>query len=47
MRKLQVLLESNIYIDIYIPQNFTRDEISAHIDQIFGSEFWHKYNEYA
>ena len=46
MRKLQVLLESKIYKDIYVPEDFTKDEISSHIAQVFGSGSWHKYSEY-
>ena len=36
VKKLQVLLGSDAYKDIYVPSVFTSDDISAHCEQLFG-----------
>jgi hypothetical protein len=47
MKKIQVLLEDNSYKDIYVPIEFTEDEVTPHLDQLFGVDTWHKYRECA
>ena len=46
MKKLQVLLEGDTFKDIYVPVEFTDDEVTPHLDQLFGEDFWCTYREY-
>ena len=46
MKKLQVLLEDNRYVDIFVPESFGDTEIADHCDQLFGETTWHNHKEY-
>ena len=45
MKKLQVLLETNDYVDIFVPVGFGDNEICKHCGQLFGDDKWHSYKE--
>jgi hypothetical protein len=45
MKKLQVLTDKQCYFDIYVPDDFTQDQIDSHCDQLFDTA-WQSYSEY-
>jgi hypothetical protein len=45
MKKLQVLTEDDRCFDIFVPDNFTDEEIYSHCDQLFDTS-WQIYSEY-